>query len=196
MRRRRRRLARHLFTLCAAASLLMCVALGALWVRGLDLRGYYVRSPRADETLAVYLDAASCANTLSVELDVERFGPAYLRGLSPDDLAAFHADRPPGLRWYVPPADVLMWLSPRDLDYRARHYVDTRWAGYRSDRWILAGPHWAPMALLLVLPAAWARRRRKARRARRLGLCPACGYDLRASPGLCPECGAERGDSE
>ena len=34
----------------------------------------------------------------------------------------------------------------------------------------------------------WWRRRRLVRRVV-AGRCPACGYDLRATPGRCPECG-------
>jgi len=38
----------------------------------------------------------------------------------------------------------------------------------------------------LLLPAM---RRLRSRRRPPPGLCPACGYDLRATPGRCPECG-------
>ena len=52
--------------------------------------------------------------------------------------------------------------------------------------------YWLPALLAAALPAfrlvAWTRRRR--RRRRNVGLCSACGYDLRATPGRCPECGA------
>lgn len=45
-------------------------------------------------------------------------------------------------------------------------------------------------ALPLLWLAAFARRHaRLGQRRRAAGLCPACGYDLRATPGRCPECG-------
>jgi predicted Zn-ribbon and HTH transcriptional regulator len=55
---------------------------------------------------------------------------------------------------------------------------------------IVMFPTWVAVALLLPLPAYRLRALLRARRRHRSGLCPRCGYDLRASPGRCPECGA------
>jgi hypothetical protein len=54
-------------------------------------------------------------------------------------------------------------------------------------------PYVLALGLALLPAARFARKgaRWGLRRKRRAGgLCPACGYDLRASPGRCPECGA------
>jgi len=50
-------------------------------------------------------------------------------------------------------------------------------------------PCWL-VVLVTLLPLPWLVHRTRRARRRRAGHCPACGYDLRASPQRCPECGA------
>jgi hypothetical protein len=53
-------------------------------------------------------------------------------------------------------------------------------------------PHWFAALVFAILPSLWLFLRLRNPRAKRLrlGLCPSCGYDLRATPNRCPECGA------
>jgi hypothetical protein len=58
-------------------------------------------------------------------------------------------------------------------------------------------PYWLLCTLACIWPATRWYRQQKMDRDYDLylqGLCPKCGYDLRASPELCPECGARPAD--
>jgi hypothetical protein len=50
-------------------------------------------------------------------------------------------------------------------------------------------PHGLVVAVSAILPAWRVLRMIKRRRRSLIGLCPTCGYDLRATPERCPECG-------
>jgi hypothetical protein len=96
---------------------------------------------------------------------------------------------------------IILWVNNRREGWLPRP-VQLRWqvlgVSYRSsdgpDGWaLLTVPHAMVLAALLVLPVVVLHRERGLRARRRraaAGLCPLCGYDLRASPGPCPECGA------
>jgi hypothetical protein len=63
------------------------------------------------------------------------------------------------------------------------------WQGANRGRFGFAAPGWFIALLPAVVATLAIRHNRRRRRVERLGLCPRCGYDLRASPERCPECG-------
>jgi hypothetical protein len=79
------------------------------------------------------------------------------------------------------------------LDHHAGGFGYERFVAFLRPGWdepavkrYLVVPHWFLALAFAALPAF-----RLARRRRPIpGLCPSCGYDLRATPDRCPECGA------
>ena len=175
------RLARHLLTLCSAVSLLLCAGVCVLWVRS------YL-SPDAVERGAFRSEEDA---TIECMDRLESVGGVIVWS---------------GLR-----RRILTQRPPDEVSWTVWHpepFSQTAFAGSPLGRWHLtldpvrAGsvpawytyhvtvPHWSLAAFFSVLPTAFLIGSVRIMRRRRAGLCPSCGYDLRASPGRCPECGA------
>ena len=123
------------------------------------------------------------------------------------DETAKSRDLPRRVTWHASSApirgqdryDAPPWIVWTGFDWQFNRAEGGRANGeYWSNRNIfVCVPYWAP--LLLVGGGGWlvGRRARLKRYRLRRGLCPACGYDLRATPEQCPECGATwRGSRE
>lgn len=88
------------------------------------------------------------------------------------------------------------WQIGRESDFLGFNWIRhvpsaTDWA------YTMILPLWLPIALFAAMPLARGVRWVVAvRRKRRHGLCPGCGYDLRASPERCPECGRPRASAD
>jgi 4-amino-4-deoxy-L-arabinose transferase-like glycosyltransferase len=73
------------------------------------------------------------------------------------------------------------------------HDLRTKWGflWFMTDAGKAIGvPHWLLVLPLAAGPVTWAVRKFKC--GYEPGHCPACGYDLRATPDRCPECGRGR----
>ena len=172
-------MARRLFTLLSALSLLLCVASVAVWVRG-----YWVRD---EVTVWRYPPGRRQQTVIAGFPGCVYFGRCDWPAVASGGTARTGWDsRPQHGRWDG-------GFGGWPVRWQFARFV---WVGFdRPGAWdrLLVIPLWCPTALFAVAPigtvVAWRRRRR----GRREGLCPRCGYDLRATPDLCPECGAVPG---
>jgi hypothetical protein len=170
-----RRLARHLFTLCSAVSLLLCVAVCVLWLQGHRIKvalgggGTATVENRQVEFKWIYE-----YGELLLDEDWTQTLGGRLRTLLRTDYAAY------GFR---------MTLG----EERRGDGLPSPLVHPRIGRYFGVGvPLWFVAVMAAPLPMGWLLRRRVKRRQEQRALrgrCVACGYDLRASPDCCPECG-------
>ena len=131
---------------------------------------------------------------------VDRQTGAVLATLTADEVGwgestARVSVRGPNVRMGSPVAKEAPSTPAARLTGRGSFASFTWWAGqsWGMNRRYLFLPFWSVVLAAAVLPARWLLLPVRAlRRQRRLdlGLCPRCGYDLRASHDRCPECGA------
>jgi hypothetical protein len=170
----------RLFNLLAAVSLVVCLGTVALWVS----------SYSAKESIE-YTGAGG------IYCEFESFGPGVIQVL------IVHGAPPPiGLRIFprVSHAQVYSFFPAQVFlmdGIMTAHGAITNWftpsaklissvhVPYRSIA--VSDLHVVIFLLLLISAFLMAGRRTRTRHA---GICPTCGYDLRATPGRCPECGA------
>ena len=188
---------RRLFTLASALSLLLCAAVCGLWVRSWRTWDQAVVGTSGGHGFG----ACSMAGRLELWWDDYGGGSeeAHAR-LDSLPLAEILPPDPPGpppnyddlvgvillTQWserYRVGGFGLVYAEKTMPGFLATDPDTDRWSLMIAYVWVVAGT--AAFPLLWV--TGWVRRRRRRRRTR--GLCPACGYDLRASPGRCPECG-------
>ena len=180
-----------MLNLLTLLSLLLCVSVVALWVRSYRVADQLFRQAFEAEGGVTYwtqeavfvgrggVVVCRVVQSFPYEPDIVRrqFGrrtPDFYSSGGPIDAELF-----PGFaRWSA-------------LGFRYGGFEE-RQAGRRASKaaWGLVVPLWAVLVVTAVPPAvwAWAWTCRRGRR-RGPGLCPSCGYDLRATPERCPECG-------
>jgi hypothetical protein len=172
---------RRIFILCSGVSLLLCVALSALLVRS---RFYY-------EEFGWRSGYHGTGRLTSYKLACKH-GQIGIGSETLDYSIQINEVLSRGLFWRQTPAGEYPLLSGVTQSFAGFGYksVDDPTPPVAVRRFIVVMPIWV-LALIFAVPpvcssASWLRRRRRIRK----GLCPICGYDLRATPGRCPECGA------
>jgi hypothetical protein len=185
---------RRLLNLLTLLSLMLCVAVAVLWVRAHSTTNalriaHWSVGPSSGRWWSVHLETQRGGVVVTLIVHHETFAPGEAAAMGPPGGGWDHEFESSGPT--APPSRGRWWGRLGfhfARDGRFANLSPTRTAG--GTDWQLWLPHWFLALLLVLLPAARLSSLYRARRRRaRVGLCPSCGYDLRATPGRCPECG-------
>ena len=178
-----RRLLLWTFHALAAASLLLCMATAALWVRS-----YWVY----DRFLARRQEDSEWGREYG--FPHAQFSASSFRGCFAGMLEWYeNIEGRPVAQWTFKLTHSSDTLSDDSELNNELRFTPASGSGFRLNECAWHIHDWMLVSAFALFPAiatflqvrAICRRRRRAR----LGCCPACGYDLRATPGRCPECG-------
>ena len=185
---------RSLLNLLTVFSLLTCLAAAALWVRSYRV-GDVFHTARFDErgpwTFRVRNEVVVSNGVIGFTRSMASGARATFRAFVEKSLTR---DSDPPFHRAVKPNKAKPPFSNKD--FRCCGFAWGQTSYVRPDGSTCAAtrrlsvPVWSIFALAsapLVLRGAAASRRRLRAGS---GLCSACGYDLRATPGRCPECGS------
>jgi len=195
------RLRRKSFTLAAAVSLVLCVATVGQWVRsyhrvdGINY-GWDIDPPGSTASInswtnrgIVVLNMARGDGPPEAEPPTGWGWRSWPKDTSDDFEQNGTLARRLGFgyeEWVTHPPELLGILRSRIGEEPRVITPEPRKPETRRSRYGV--PCWFLVTLTAIAPAAWLRPWKR-RRLRMAGLCPSCGYDLRATPSRCPECG-------
>jgi predicted RNA-binding Zn-ribbon protein involved in translation (DUF1610 family) len=169
---------RRLFTILSALSLLLCVATCVLWVRSYWHRDWLGWRGGEQSARCVLVCTPGPGWLLLQRAWLGSEGPPIYEPWVTGCFA--HGDDEPG----TPGFPHTFW------ERRGFGYVHAEIVPDGSYFEYVQLPAWLVAGAFSAFPAARVWRSRQSRRLGSAGLCPSCGYDLRASPARCPECGA------
>ena len=177
---------RKLFSFVTALSLLLCVSAGALWSCRYRTGWRWQFGSPTPPTLPGTQWEVLVGRTLVIDREEWLFSPRQ-------DGTHVHLSRGYSSAQEFPGVHVTRahsFTRPR-LPGEESPFRDNMPARLYHKSFRLSVSFLLVAAAGSVLPLLWLWRQRSWRREARVrvGLCPACGYDLRATPQRCPECG-------
>ena len=178
---------RRLFNILSALSLLVLVALGVLWARSsiaIDRVGIRIRQspdPGESEHWRVTTQYEAMPLSGQICLSVSRIhGPTV--GPVNGSITVRPTYLPEGWFWDTSAYDsgvASVYRERTVLGFGMRH-DSYSFDGAFAGGWSIQLPLWFLLGLSLVWPWMWLRRQSQTRFRLAHGLCPECGYDLRA----------------